>query len=80
MICNIYTCTMESAKYYWGKSTTTKINREVHHSHGQNITAKMLILSNWSTDAINSNQNPSRIFFRNWQIDSKLYENAKVIE
>lgn len=62
MICNIYTCTMESAKYYWGKSTTTKINREVHHSHGQNITAKMLILSNWSTDAINSNQNPSRIF------------------
>lgn len=62
MICNIYTCTMESDKYYWGKSTTTKINREVHHSHGQNITAKMLILSNWSTDAINSNQNPSRIF------------------
>lgn len=62
MICNIYTCTMESAKYYWGKSTTTKINREVHHSHRQNITAKMLILSNWSTDAINSNQNPSRIF------------------
>lgn len=29
------------------------------------ITPKMLILSNRSTDAINSNQSPSRIFFRN---------------
>ena len=52
-----------------------QINGETAHVNGQEVSilAKFHLFPNLSTDSMQSNLNPNKLYWGDWQTDSKVY-------